>query len=178
MFYKLIKSFLVVTYETVMSIIFSLPRYVLLNKLKRAFLLLVGAKVGQDVVFYPGIWITPGFNLTIGDEVDLAKDILITTGGGVKIGNRTLVGYRTQILSANHAIPPIGERFPINGDVFREVIIGEDVWIGANCIITPGVVIGDGAVVGAGSVVTRDVQANSIVAGVPAKLIKMRPSKN
>jgi len=136
----------------------------------------MGAKFGKDVVIYPGVWINPGRNLVIGDEVDLAKDVLITTSGGVRIGDRSLIGYRTQIISINHSIPPIGQPFPISGDDPRPVIIGKDVWVGANCIITPGVTIGDGAVIAAGSVVTKDVDANSIVGGIPARLIKMRDS--
>lgn len=134
----------------------------------------MGAKVGSGVVFYPGLWISPGKNLVLGDHVDLAKDVLITTTGGVSIGDRALIGYRTQILSSNHSIPAVGLPFPISGDLHSPVIIEKDVWIGANCIITPGVTIGEGAVVGGGSVVTKDVPKNAIVAGVPAKLIKMR----
>ncbi len=59
---------------------------------------MMGARIGNGVVFYPGgVWISPGRNLVIDDEVDLAKDVIITTSGGVHIGERTLIGYRTQI---------------------------------------------------------------------------------
>jgi len=168
------KNFLVVSYELIMSIVLALPRYRFCIYIKQALLGIMGAKFGKRVVIYPGVWISPGRNLVVDDDVDLAKDVLITTSGGVYIGKRSLIGYRTQIISANHSIPPIGEPFPISGDVLGKVIIENDVWIGANCIITPGVTIGEGSVVAAGSVVTKDVKANSIVGGVPAKLIKMR----
>jgi len=135
---------------------------------------MMGAKIGKGVVIYPGVWISPGRNLVIGDEVDLSKDVLITTAGGVTIGDRTLIGYRTQILSANHQIPKVGVRIPVSGDVFAPVIIGKDCWIAAGCIVLPGVTIGDGAVVAAGSIVKDDIAANSIVAGVPAQFIRMR----
>jgi acetyltransferase-like isoleucine patch superfamily enzyme len=170
----MLKSFFVISYELVMGLIFSLPRYSCFNIFKKGLLTTMGAKVGKGVVFYPGVWITPGRNLTLGDEVDLAKDVLITTSGGVNIGDRTLIGYRTQILSANHTIPPKGERFPISGDNYGEICIDNDVWIGASCIITSGVKIGSGAVIAAGSVVTKDVIANTIVGGVPAKFLKKR----
>jgi acetyltransferase-like isoleucine patch superfamily enzyme len=62
------------------------------------------------------------------------------------------------------------------GGRFAEVIIGNDVWIGANAVILKGVTIGDGAVVGAGAVVTSDVPPGAVVAGNPAKVIKMRQS--
>jgi len=169
-----IKLFLVVSYEMVMSIVFSLPRYPIFLFLKKILLLIMRAKVGKGVVIYPGVWITPGRNLVLGDKVDLAKDVIITTSGGVNIGKRTLIGYRTQIISADHTIPPIGKRIPISGDKFGKVNIGKDVWIGANCLITPGVTIGEGAIVAGGSVVTKNVEPNAIVGGVPAKLIKMR----
>ena len=169
-----IKPFFVVSYEFAMSLVMSLPRYRLCIELKILLIKVMGASVGSGVVIYPGVWITPGRNLCIKNDVDLAKDVLITTAGGVSIGNRVLVGYRTQILSANHAIPPIGLPFPVSGDVYAPVVIEDDVWLGANCVITPGVTIGEGAVVAAGSVVTKDVLRNSIVGGVPAKLIKFR----
>ena len=171
---KIVKSFFVVSYEFLMNIIFSLPRYRFFIFLKVSLLRLMGAKIGKGVVIYPGVWITPGRNLVIKDHVDLAKDVLITTTGGVEIGERTLIGYRTQIISSDHTIPPIGEPFPISGDNHKKIVIGKDVWIAANCLITAGVSIGDGAVIGGGSVVTKDVPQNAIVGGVPAKIIKMR----
>lgn len=130
--------------------------------------------MGKQVTFYPGIKINPGFNIRLGDHVDLAWGVLITTGGGVEIGDRTLVGYGTHILSANHVIPPRPGRIFDSGHEKKKVSIGKDVWIGAQCVILPGVRIGEGAVVAAGSVVTKDVEAFAIVAGVPAKKIKDR----
>jgi len=171
---KKIKSFLVVSYEFLMNMIFALPRYRVCVYLKKMLLLIMGAKIGKGVVIYPGVWITPGRNLIIEDKVDLAKDVLINTVGGVFIGTRTLIGYRTQILSANHTIPPKGEPFPISGDKYGQITIKKDVWIGANCIITAGVTIGEGAVIAAGSVVTKDVEPFAIMGGVPAKLIRFR----
>ena len=171
---KIIKSFFVISYEMIMNILFALPRFRLFIFFKIFLLELMGAKVGKGVVIYPGVWIAPGRNLVINDYVDLAKDVLITTSGGIEIGERTLIGYRTQIISSDHTIPPIGEPFPISGDNHKKIVIGKDVWIGANCLITAGVTIGDGAVIAGGSVVTKDVAENAIVGGVPAKIIKMR----
>lgn len=175
---RVIKSFFVVSYEAVMQLVFSLPRYRLFILLKKMLLIAMGAKIGKGVVIYPGVWIAPGRNLEVCDHVDLAKDVLITTSGGVYIGERTLIGYRTQILSANHSIPPIGIPFTSSGHTYKPIFIGKDVWIGANCIITAGVSIGEGAVVAGGSVVTKDVEPNSIVGGIPAKVIKWRTENN
>lgn len=169
-----IKPFLVVSYETILALLMALPRYPLLNALKAAFLRMCGARVGKRVVFYPGVWITPAKGLSLADDVDLALDVLLTCGGGVQIGARTLVGYRTQILSANHRIPPGKDRIFGSGHEKSPVVIGEDVWIGANVIVLPGVSIGDGSVIAAGSVVTKNVPEYSIVAGVPARVVRNR----
>ena len=137
----------------------------------------MGAKIGRKPIFYPGVWINTGRNLIVGDNVNFAKGVLITTDGGVEIGDRTLLGYGVHIISSNHAIPPIGEPYPVSGKVYKKVIIERDVWVGDGCIILPGVHIGTGALVAAGSVVTHDVPDNAIVAGIPAKVISMREEK-
>ena len=163
-----------IMHETIGQILFSLPRFHVLNYLKASYLRLSGAKVGRRVTFYPGVWIAPGRGLEVEDDVDFAVGVVVTTAGGVTIGERTLIGYRAQIISANHRIP---EK---RGKIFRAghekdfVRIGRDAWIGANAIILPGVEVGEGSVVAAGSVVTKSVEAFSIVAGCPARVIKKR----
>ena len=166
---------LVCVIEYFSLIVFSLPRLRVFNWLKKSYLsLCFGARIGKRVVFYPGVWIFPGRNLVLGNDVDIAFGVLITTRGGVYIGDRTLIGYGTKILSANHAIPDGRATIFSSGHQSKQVHIERDVWIGANAIILPGVTIGEGAVIGAGSVVTRDVSEFSIVGGVPAKLIRYR----
>lgn len=157
-----------------MRILFSLPRFKTLNFIKSTFLRLFGSKVGKRVIFYPGVWINPPHNLVLGDDVDLALNVMITTSGKVEIGNRTLVGYGTKIISSNHIIPSDKKRIFNSGHNHENVIIENDVWIGANCIILPGVRIEEGSVVAAGSVVTKNVEKYSIVGGVPAKVISER----
>jgi acetyltransferase-like isoleucine patch superfamily enzyme len=169
-----VKPILVVSYEFFQRLLFSLPRYRWLNYVKASFLKLNGAIVGKGCTFYPGVWVAPGRGLSIGNHVDLALDVLITTGGGVEIGNRTLIGYRAQIISANHHIPADKGRIFGSGHDKAKVVIGSDAWIGANSMILPGVIVGEGAIVAAGSVVTKDVAPYTIVGGVPAKLIKER----
>lgn len=168
------KYFLVTLHELLSMIIFSLPRFRLLNSFKSFFLRLNGSRIGKRVVFYPGVKLSPGTNLSVGNDVDFAWGVLVTTKGGVKIGDRTLIGYNTQIFTANHVIPNNREQIFFSGHTYKSVIIEEDVWIGANCIILPGVKIGKGAVVAAGSVVTKNVTEFTIVGGNPAKVLKER----
>jgi acetyltransferase-like isoleucine patch superfamily enzyme len=167
-------QFVVVSYEMVMKSLFTLPRYPWCNAIKAWFLRLQGAVIGKRVIFYPGVWIEPGRNLEVGDDVDFALDVVVNTRGGVKIGDRTLIGYRTQILSSNHVIPPCPERIFDAGSHGEPIVIGNDVWIGGNSMILAGVTIGDGAVVAGGSVVTKDVPPFAVVGGAPARIIKYR----
>ena len=167
-------AFLVVSYEAVMQLLFTLPRYPFCNWAKAAFLRANGARIGQRTTFYPGVWIAPGRNLVVGDDVDFAQGVLVTTGGGVEIGDRTLIGYRAQILSVNHGIPAGRGRIFDAGHEPNPVRVGKDAWIGANALLMPGVTIGDGAVVAGGSVVTKSVEPYAIVAGNPARLVRHR----
>lgn len=168
------KAFLVVSFEFVSRILFSLPRYALLNRIKAVFLRLNGAQVGSRVVFYPGVWIAPVRGLILKDDVDLALDVYIETSGGVEIGERALIGPRTCIISSNHAVPLGRARIFGAGRVEAPVVIEADVWLGANVMVLPGVRIGEGAVVGAGSVVTKSIPAMTVAVGNPARVVRER----
>lgn len=168
------KIFFLITYELLSTIVFSLPRYKALNFLKKLFLTSIGAKIGKRNVFYPGVWISSGVNLRTGDDVDFALGVIVTTKGGVDIGNRVLIGYRTQIISSNHFVPKKPKKIFNSGHVNAAVKIEDDVWIGASCVILPGVVIGEGSIIAAGSVVTKSVPKFSYYGGVPARIIKER----
>ena len=176
-FLEWLKYNLVVLYESIFAVIFLLPRFTLCNRVKSMILRLAGAKVGKRVIYYSGVWINTGRNLVLGDDVDVAKGVMISTVGGVEIGDRVLLGYYTKIFSSNHEIPPIGEPYPVSGKIYKKVTIENDVWIGSSAIILPGATIGEGALIAAGSVVTKDVEANSIVAGNPARKIGERKEK-
>lgn len=169
------KYFLVCAAEFLSVVIFSLPRFRALNYFKSCYLRIFWrAEVGARVVFYSGVWVFTGRNLVLGDDVDLAAGVLITTDGGVSIGDRTLIGYGTKILSSNHVVPPLPAKIFDAGHEKKPVKIEEDVWIGANCVILPGVHIGRNSIVAAGSVVTKNIPAGVVAAGVPARIIKER----
>lgn len=174
MLVKKIRYAAIVWYEVILAIVMALPRFRFTNAIKSAALRMLGAKIGRRVVFYPGVQLGAAHGLRIGDDVDFAWGVLVTTGGRVEIGDRVLIGYRTMILSSNHNIPSLPGRIFDAGHQKKAVHIGSDVWIGAGCIILAGVSIGSGAVVAAGSVVTKNVAPYEMVGGVPARTIKLR----
>lgn len=85
-----------------------------------------------------------------------------------------MMGPEVTILTHTHNIERTDIPMRQQGTIVKEVIIGNDVWIGMRSIIMPGVKIGNGAVIGAGAVVTKDVPDNAIVGGVPSKIIRYR----
>lgn len=90
----------------------------------------------------------------------------IQGNNGIRIGDNTIFASGVKLISANHTKGNLS-----TWDKCRPIEIGKNVWIGSNAVILPGVHIGDGAVIGAGAVVTRDVPAEAVAAGVPAKII-------
>ena len=87
----------------------------------------------------------------------------------VTIGNEVFIGPKVNLITINHDVNPENR----NATYGRPIVIEDKVWIGINSTILPGVKIGYGAIVGAGSVVTKDVPAMTIVAGNPARIIKI-----
>lgn len=116
----------------------------------------------------------PPFHTDFGKNISIGKDVFINTGcsfqdrGGISIGNGSLIGMNVAIATLNHGLllETRGTTTP------APVALGENVWIGSNATILPGVTIGDNSVIAAGAVVTKDVPANTVVAGVPAKAVK------
>ncbi|WP_363267130.1 DapH/DapD/GlmU-related protein [Cellulomonas sp.] len=109
-----------------------------------------------------------GKNLTFGEDVFVNMGCRFQDAGGITLGDGTLVGHGTTIVTLNHAVDP-ARRADM---VAAPVVIGREVWLGAAVTVVPGVTIGDGAIVGAGAVVTKDVPANSVVAGVAARVVR------
>lgn len=109
--------------------------------------------------------------LTIGDNSAVTMGVNIRAAGGeIRIGKNTGLGAHSVLIAANHVVHPGKTYFNNPWDEERVGIsIGDNVWIGASSLILPGVTIGDNAVIGAGSVVTKDVPANEVWSGAPAR---------
>jgi acetyltransferase-like isoleucine patch superfamily enzyme len=95
-----------------------------------------------------------------------------TVIGPVSIGSHVNLAQGITITALNHNFENKEQRIDSQGVSTNPVILGDDIWIGANAVVLPGVSIGNHAVVAAGAVVTKDVPPHSLVAGVPAKIIK------
>jgi maltose O-acetyltransferase len=121
----------------------------------------------------PDLWIEPpfycdyGYNIYTGENVFFNFNCVLLDVMPIRIGSNVLFGPNVQIYTATHPVDALERR---KGPEFaRPITIGNDCWIGGNAIISPGVTIGDRCIVGAGAVVTKDVPADTIVVGNPAK---------
>lgn len=109
-----------------------------------------------------------GFRIKIGQRVFINMGVMMTDLGKITIEDDVLIGPGAKIITVNHCLEP-ARRKELE---LKEVIIEKNAWIGAGATILPGIRVGKNAVVAAGAVVTKNVAANSVVAGVPAKFIK------
>ena len=114
------------------------------------------------------------FHTNFGKFITIGKNVFINHGcsvldlGGITIEDDVLIGPNVQLITENHPINP-AERKSL---VLASVLIKKNAWIGAGAIILPGVAVGENSVVAAGAVVTKEVPDNTVVAGVPAKIVK------
>lgn len=153
--------------------------------------------LGTNVVFEPGVLvfhpqnislganvyvghrtILKGYHLNelvIGDGVWIGQNCFFHSAGGIRIGANVGIGPNVSILTSSHREE--GRAVPIlHSDLaLAPVVVEDDCDIGLGAIILPGVVIGRGAQIGAGAVVTRDIPAFAIAAGVPARVLRLRP---
>lgn len=129
---------------------------------------LTGTQVDKSFRCFPPFYTDCGKNIKIGKNVFINACCRFQDQGGIEIGDGSLIGHNTTIATLNHDFNP-DKRANLHPSPVK---IGKNVWIGSDCTILPGVEIGNGAVIGAGSVVTKNVPANSIAVGSPARVIK------
>jgi len=111
-----------------------------------------------------------GYNIRIGDDVQMNFNCVFLDGCPITIGNRVLLAPNVQLYTASHPLDPDVRSSGL--ELGKPITIEDDVWIGGNTVVLPGVTIGRGAVIGAGSVVTKNVPSMCVYAGNPSKLIK------
>lgn len=125
---------------------------------------------GEDPEVLPMFRCDNGKNIHVGDHFLANYNVTILDIREVNIGDNVMIGPGTLISTVNHPLTPAGRRKGLG--IASPVNIGNDVWIAGNVTILPGVTIGNNVVIAAGAVVTKDVPDNTLVGGVPAKVIK------
>lgn len=132
------------------------------------FRTLTGSEVDDSFMCFPPFYTDFGKNITIGKNVFFNTGCSFQDRGGIHIGDGSLLGMNVTIATLNHGMS-LETR---NTTYAAAVTLGKNTWIGSNATILPGITIGDNAVVAAGAVVTKDVPKNTVVAGIPAKVVK------
>lgn len=128
------------------------------------------ASVGDEVVLRPPLYVDYGTQISIGDRVFANYGLTALDCAPITIGADTQIGPHVQLLTPTHPLDPEERRSKIESA--KPIVIGTNVWIGGGAIVLAGVSIGDNAVIGAGSVVTKDVPADSVAVGNPARVIR------
>ena len=146
----------------------ALNRQVKPEKIRKIFFRLTGQARDDTFSMFPPFYTDFGRNIRIGKNVFINSGCCFQDQGGITIGDGTLIGHQVVLATLNHDLK-VERRGSMNA---ASITIGKNVWIGAHVTVLAGVTIGDNAVVAAGAVVNKDVPADTVVAGVPAKIIK------
>ncbi len=154
-----------------------IPRFIG-GRLRTRILRLAGFRIGEKSMIMGKPRIIGGGNifknLTIGPSAFINVDCFFDLAAPISIGENVSIGPQAMIITGTHHIGD--ERNRCSDLEPRGIVIGDGVWLGARCIILPGISVGRGSVVAAGAVVTKDVPINTMVAGVPARVIKELPT--
>ncbi|MDB5086238.1 MAG: hypothetical protein JWR09_232 [Mucilaginibacter sp.] len=128
----------------------------------------------DSILFCTGVIAYRGKGITIGNRTGISARAYFAGQGGITIGDDVIMGPNVQIFSENHEFSNPNLTIKEQGVTKQAVVIGNNCWLGGGTTILAGVIIGDGCVVAAGSVVTKSFPSNSVIAGIPAKLVKNR----
>ncbi len=177
------------------------PRYVLLlaNFIRHRFLSLYGRRLRTDGLTFiaPKVvieigrrgrvelgrwsWLGHGTKIrahegtvSIGAKTVLGQECTVSAYHHVSIGRECVIADRVMLIDFDHGAAEVERPVRLQGIYKRDVRVGHNVWIGYGACILRGVTVGDNAIVGTNAVVTRDVPANAVVAGVPARVVRMR----
>ena len=145
----------------------------------RRLALQIGRK-GQ-IRFGRFVWIGDGTKIRchegvveIGDKTVFGQECTISAYQRVSFGEQCVIADRAMFIDFDHGVVDVEQPIRQQGIYKRDVIVGSNVWVGYGACVLRGVTVGDNAIIGTNSVVTRDVPANAVVGGVPAKVLRMR----
>ncbi len=143
----------------------------------------VTLQIGRRARVHFGRWVWVGHGakirchegeVSIGDKTVMGQECTISAYQHVSIGEQCILADRVMLIDFDHNVTEVERPIRAQGIYKRDVRVGNNVWIGHGAQILRGVTVGDNAIVGANAVVTRDVPANAVVAGVPARILRMR----
>lgn len=141
---------------------------------RTAMLRAAGVSIGPHSLVQGTLRLTGNGNpcelLSIGSGSLITGGLHVDLGARVRIGDMVRIGHDVSLLTVNHAVGP--QHFRAGVSYFGEIVIEDGCWLASRCTVLPGVVIGAGAIVAAGSMVTRDVPRHTLVAGVPARVVR------
>ncbi|MGE0067847.1 MAG: DapH/DapD/GlmU-related protein [Solirubrobacterales bacterium] len=127
------------------------------------------------------VWIGDGSKIRchegeveIGDKTVIGQECTISAYQRVRIGSECVIADRAMFIDFDHGVVEVERPIRLQGIYKRDVLVGSNVWIGYGACILRGVSVGDNSVIGTNSVVTKDVPANAVVGGIPARIIRMR----
>lgn len=145
-----------------------------MSRTRTALLRAAGVKIGDHSLIQGKLRITGKGNpcelLTIGESTLITGGLHVDLGAPARIGNMVRIGHDVSLLTISHVVGPFDLR--AGTSYFAEIVIEDGCWLASRCTVLPGVTIGAGSIVAAGSVVTRNVPKHTLVAGVPARVVR------
>ncbi|MBL3547250.1 DapH/DapD/GlmU-related protein [Chryseobacterium sp. KMC2] len=138
------------------------------NEVRRLLSEITGSQIDESVAVFTPLYINYGKHTKIGKNVFINFDCVFLDLGGITIEDGVLIAPKVSLLSEGHGLSP-EQRHSL---IPKPIHIKKNAWIGAGATVLQGVTIGENAVVAAGAVVSKDVPDNTIVGGIPAKIIK------
>jgi acetyltransferase-like isoleucine patch superfamily enzyme len=139
------------------------------ESVRKAFEELIGKPVGDRFTLIPPFYADYGLNITVGRAVFIGYQCMFTGHGAIDIADEVMIAPKVNLVTAGHPVEPDTRRQYIT---VAPITVETNVWIGSAATVLPGVIIGTGAVVAAGAVVSRDVPPATLVAGVPARVVR------
>ena len=139
------------------------------DEIRALFSQLIGQKVDESFLLIPPFYTAGGDEIRVGRQVFVNQNCTFYDLGGLDISDDVMIGPNVSIITTGHPPEPSQRR---SATIGKPIVIERGVWIAAGAIIIGGVTVGEHSVVAAGSVVTKDVPANSLVGGNPARVIR------
>jgi acetyltransferase-like isoleucine patch superfamily enzyme len=139
-----------------------------LDQVRSQLSAIVGSEIDESTTVFPPFYTNFGQFIRLGKNVFINHNCSFLDIGGITIEDDVQIGPSVKLTSENHPLDPADRKTVL----LQSILIKRNAWIGAGATILPGVTVGENSVVAAGAVVSRDVPPNTVVAGIPAKVVK------